>query len=81
MLPLNGDLVLVARGGEFIPSGNNDRSHRDAALLDAGLRKRSAGGLAAMMFERRGHYDLTGVTLQIAGGVPSKIFSVIVKIA
>jgi hypothetical protein len=35
-------LVLEARAGVFIPIGNDDRSHRDAALLPS-LRKRSAG--------------------------------------
>jgi hypothetical protein len=53
MLPV-GRLVLVARDGDFIPSGKNDRSHRDAALL-AGLRGAEAGSMAAVMFERRGH--------------------------
>jgi hypothetical protein len=47
-IPKIGGLVLEARGGGFIPIGNDDRSHRVAALLSDGLRKRSAG-VAALM--------------------------------
>jgi hypothetical protein len=53
MLPV-ARLVLGARDGFFNPSGKNDRSHRDAALL-AGLHGAVAGSKAAVMFERRGH--------------------------
>lgn len=74
------DLVQKARDGVFIPSGN-DRSHRGAALLVAGLHRRSAGGQAAEMFGRRGHLTRTFATLHIAGCVPSMIFFVTVKIA
>jgi hypothetical protein len=71
----------VARDGVFIPSGNNNRSHHDTALLDAGLRKRSAGSRAVVMLERRGHYNKTVVTLHVAGVMPSTNFFVPVKIA
>jgi hypothetical protein len=49
-------LVVEAGAGLFVPIGNNDRSHRDAALL-LGLRKRSAG-MAAVMFLDCGHWNV-----------------------
>ena len=52
---LNGGLVLGARAGGFIPMGNNNRTHRDAALMH-GLRKRSAGE-AALVCEWSGHWN------------------------
>jgi hypothetical protein len=47
-IPKIGGLVLEARAGGFIPIGNDDRSHRGAALLSDGLRKRGAVEAALM---------------------------------
>jgi NTP pyrophosphatase (non-canonical NTP hydrolase) len=70
-------LVGEARGGLFIPMGNDNRSHRDAARL-LGLRERSASR-AAVMLKGRGHWNL--VTIANAAGVPSGNYFVAVKIA
>jgi hypothetical protein len=67
---VNGGLVLVARAG-FIPNGNDDRSHRDATLLD--LRVAGAGGEGVMA--KGGHVALQRLgTVHIAAGVPSRSF-------
>jgi len=60
-------LVGEAHGGLFIPMGNDNRSHRDAAWL-LGLRERSASR-AAVMLKGRGHWNV--VTFVNAAGVPS----------
>jgi hypothetical protein len=66
-----------ARGGLFIPMGNDNRSHRDAARL-LGLRMRSASR-AAVMLKGRGHWNV--FTIANAAGVPSGNYFVAVKIA
>ena len=48
-------LVVEAGAGLFVPSGSDNRSHRDAALL-LGLRERSAS-IAVVMFTGRGHWN------------------------
>jgi hypothetical protein len=48
-------LVFEAGAGLLVPSGSDNRSHRDAALV-LGLRERSAS-IAAVMFKGRGHWN------------------------